>query len=108
MSVDLQQTLEMFLTLAGIFSRNMALTCLPDTIYLVGNIFRIIFDIIPAEKFLQGFQGTNQHSAMLKAMPVTLIRDTQVGLKGAVAYARHRERPARNRAVSGPTDRQGR
>jgi len=81
------QTLELFLNLAGIFSQNMALNCLPDNIYLVGNIFRLVFDIVPVEKFLKGFHSTTQHNALLNNIPITLILDTQVGLKGAVAFA---------------------
>ncbi len=80
-------TLELFLHLTGIFSRNMALCCLPDKLYLVGNIYRIVFDIIPVEFFLQGFHDTTQHHRLLKSISITLIKDTQIGLKGAVAYA---------------------
>ncbi len=81
------QSLELFLTLSGIFSRNMALNCLTENIFLVGNIFRTLFDIVPAEVFLRGFHDTTQHPSLLKAMSVILIKDTQVGLKGALAYA---------------------
>jgi len=84
---DEYQTLSLFLTLTGIFSRNMSLNCLPDNVYLVGNIFRLAFNIIPVEIFLQGFHDTTQHQSLLKAVPVTLITDTQIGLKGAIAFA---------------------
>lgn len=81
------QSLELLLTLTGIFSRNMALNCLTDNIYLVGNIFKIVFDIIPVEVFLRGFHNTTQHPSLLKDVSIILIKDTQVGLKGALAYA---------------------
>lgn len=81
------KSLELFLNLAGIFCQNMALNCLPDNIYLVGNIFKLVFEIVSVEAFLDGFHSTTQHKTLLNKIPITLIMDTQVGLKGAIAFA---------------------
>ena len=90
------QTVELFINLAGVFARNMALACLADEVYLVGNIFNILFDIVPVDivpgkPFLNGFHDTTQHQDLLRSVTIRLLRDRQTGLKAAAAYAMHRE-----------------
>ena len=81
------QVIKLFCTLAGVFSRNMAFSCLPRDIFLVGNIFEIAFNIVSVDHFLTGFHNTTQHKDILKNINITLVKDTQIGLKGAAAYA---------------------
>lgn len=79
---------DLFATLYGAEAGNLALRELAvGGIYVIGNIGR---HIVPArrELFLEGFKGKGRFSPLLASIPVAVVTDPLVGIRGALAIAR--------------------
>lgn len=82
------QAVDLFASLYGAQAGNIALRELAvGGVYVVGNIGK---QIIPArrELFLQGFRQKGRFEALLSSIPVAVVTDPLVGLRGALAIAR--------------------
>jgi glucokinase len=82
------QAVDLFASLYGAEAGNLALRELSvGGIYVIGNIGR---HIVPArrELFLEGFKGKGRFSTLLASIPVAVVTDPLVGIRGALAIAR--------------------
>ncbi len=83
-----RQVLELFLELLGVFSSNMAMVSLPfNGLYIAGGICPRIIPFIGTSDFLKGYYLGSEHAEILKNIPIYLVIDTEIGLKGAIAYS---------------------
>jgi glucokinase len=81
------QAVDLFATLYGAQAGNIVLRELAvGGIYVLGNIGR---NIIPArrERFLEGFTAKGRLSKLLSTVPVAVVTDPLVGIRGALAIA---------------------
>ena len=83
-----RQVLELFLELLGVFSRNMVMVSLPfNGLYIAGGICPRIIPRLGASAFIKGYYLGSEHAEILKNIPIYLVTDTEIGLKGAIAYS---------------------
>jgi glucokinase len=82
------QAVDLFARIYGAEAGNVALRELAlGGVYVVGNIGR---SIVPARReiFLEGFLGKGRFRDLLATIPVAVVNDPLVGLRGALAMAR--------------------
>jgi glucokinase len=82
------QAVDLFALLYGAEAGNLALRELAlGGVYVIGNIGR---HIVPArrELFVQGFLAKGRFGKLLSAVPIAVVGDPLVGLRGALALAR--------------------
>jgi glucokinase len=83
------QAVEMFVRIYGAQAGNLALTCLAaGGVYIAGGIAPRLRERIADGSFITAFRDKGPMKSLLTHYPVTLILDTQVGLKGAALVAR--------------------
>lgn len=84
-----RQAVELFCACYGTQAGNLALTCLATGgVYVAGGIAPRIRDIMAGGGFLRAFRDKAPMDAIMARIPVYLLLDTQLGLKGAVRVAR--------------------
>lgn len=82
------RALELFLRIYGSQAGNLALTCLAmGGVYIAGGIAPRLQQLFTQGAFLAAFHHKPPMAALLARMPVMLVLDTQVGLKGAALMA---------------------
>ncbi len=82
------RALDLFVAVYGVQAGNFALTCLATGgVYIAGGIAAKIQDCFARETFLAAFQDKGPMQQMMKAIPVRLVLNPQVGLKGAALVA---------------------
>lgn len=85
------RALDLFVSIYGSQAGNLALACLPyGGIYITGGIAPKIRARMEGEVFLQAFVNKAPMRELLQKIPVYLVLDAQVGLKGAVLVASRR------------------
>jgi glucokinase len=85
-----QQTLKYFSKIYARCVKNLALDILPTGgIYIAGGIAYKNQDILFNEDFLEEFYNTYQRTNLLKTIPIYLLTDLQIGLRGACFAAIH-------------------
>jgi glucokinase len=85
-----QQTLTLFSKIYARCAKNLALDILPTGgIYIAGGIANKNQDILFNEVFLEEFYNAYQRTNLLKTIPIFLLTDTQIGLRGACFAAVH-------------------
>ncbi|MGN2392216.1 glucokinase [Pelomicrobium sp. G1] len=78
------QALDLFVAVYGAFAGNVALAFLATGgVYLAGGIAPKILPRLTSAAFLEPFRAKGRFSALLAAMPVAVVLDEGVGLKGA-------------------------
>ncbi len=80
------RALTLFLSLYGAFAGDMALTCLPrGGVFLAGGIAAKVLPALQGSDsaFLTGFTAKGGHSALMPPLPVYVVTDAAVGLRGA-------------------------
>jgi glucokinase len=83
-----EQAVDLFARIYGAEASNVVLREMAvGGVYVVGNIGRII---VPArrELFLEGFLQKGRFRGLLETVPIAVITDPLVGLRGALAMAR--------------------
>lgn len=76
--------MDLFLSVYGAFVGNMALAVLPHGgIYIAGGIAAKIAAQLQSGKFLQAFLDKGRFTTMLQQMPVSVVLNTNIGLRGA-------------------------
>jgi glucokinase len=83
------QAVDLFARIYGAEASNVALRELAlGGIYVLGNIGKVI---VPArrELFLEGFLHKGRFRDLLATVPIAVVTDPLVGLRGALAMARH-------------------
>jgi glucokinase len=82
------ESLEMFVTAYGAEAGNLALRCLSTAgVYIGGGIAPKILPALRAPGFLDAFRSKAPMTALLDAMPVSVILNEQAGLLGAAVFA---------------------
>ncbi len=82
------RALDLFVAVYGVQASNFALTCLATGgVYIAGGIAAKIQDCFARETFLTAFQNKGPMQEMMKTIPVRLVLNPQVGLKGAALVA---------------------
>ena len=82
------KTMEMFVAAYGAETGNLALKILPyGGIYIAGGIAAKNLSLIKQGTFLKAFQDKGRMKPLMENMPIQMILDPQVGLKGSILYA---------------------
>jgi glucokinase len=82
------EALDLFSTLYGIEAGNLALKVLATGgIYVAGGIAPRILPKLTDGSFLRGFRFKGRHSDLMQSIPVHVITNPKVGLRGAAAHA---------------------
>ncbi|MCF6256774.1 MAG: glucokinase [Gammaproteobacteria bacterium] len=82
------RALDLFVAVYGVQAGNVALTCLATGgVYIAGGIAAKIQDCFSHGTFLTAFQNKGPMQEMMKTIPVKLVLNPQVGLKGAALVA---------------------
>jgi glucokinase len=81
-------TLNIFLTAYGAFAGDMAMAVLArGGVYLAGGIAAKLLPILPASPFLPAFNAKAEHADLVRRMPVAVVTDPALGLRGAACFA---------------------
>jgi len=82
------RALDLFMAVYGVQAGNFALNCMATGgVYIAGGIAAKIQDFFTRATFLAAFQNKGPMQQMMKTIPVTLVLNPQVGLKGAALVA---------------------
>jgi len=83
-----QQALRMFVKIYGSQAGNLALTCLATGgVYVAGGIAPKILPALTSGEFIDAFNEKSKMRDLLKAIPVSIVTDPNVGLLGTVGMA---------------------
>ncbi len=83
-----QAALELWLACLGAFAGDLALHWLArGGIYLAGGIAARLLPQVDRTPLLAAFAAKRQHAGLMAAMPLHLVTDQELGLKGALALA---------------------
>ena len=81
-------TLDIFLTAYGAFAGDMAMAVLArGGVYLAGGIAAKLLAILSASPFLPAFNAKAEHAGLVRFMPVSVVTDSSLGLRGAACLA---------------------
>lgn len=82
------QTLDLFTRLYGRVTGDLALASLPfGGVYLAGGIAPKLLDHLHNGPFIDGFRDKGPMSPLMRDIPVMIITDPTVGVRGAAVYA---------------------
>lgn len=82
------ETLNLFLTAYGAFAGDMAMAMLArGGVYLAGGIAAKLLPVLPASPFLSAFNAKAEHAALVRRLPVSVVTDPALGLRGAACLA---------------------
>jgi glucokinase len=85
---DAAKALAIFLASYGAFAGDMALACLArGGVFLAGGIAGKLLDLLPDSEFLGAFNAKAEHAAIAARMPVHVVTDPLLGLRGAMNLA---------------------
>ncbi len=83
-----ERALALFIEIYGGQAGNLALTCMAmGGVFIAGGIAPKIQSWMMNGRFLAAFQNKGSMSGLMRKMPVMLVTDPQVGLKGAARVA---------------------
>lgn len=81
-------TLNIFLSAYGAFAGDMAMAVLArGGVYLAGGIAAKLLPILSASPFLPAFNAKAEHAELVRRMPVAVVTDLSLGLRGAACLA---------------------
>lgn len=82
------RALDLFINAYGSFAGNIALTTLArGGVYIAGGIAPRIFSRMKEGGFMRAFAGKGTFTPLLSGIPVKVVMDPQVGLRGALRVA---------------------
>lgn len=82
------QALDMFIRLYGRVAGDLALATLPfGGVYLAGGIAPKLLDYLRNDQFMAAFRDKGPMRSLMSNIPVTIITDPTVGVRGAAVYA---------------------
>ncbi len=83
---DADRALEIFMAAYGAFAGDMALACLArGGVYLAGGIAGKLLDRLREGAFLPAFNAKAEHAAIAARMPIHVVDDPLLGLRGALS-----------------------
>lgn len=78
----------MFFSAYGAFAGDMALAVLArGGVYLAGGVTQRLLPLMMESGFLAAFNAKAEHAELVRGMPVKVVADAEVGLRGAAAAA---------------------
>jgi glucokinase len=81
-------TLDVFLSAYGAFAGDMAMAVLArGGVYFAGGIAAKLLPILPASPLLTAFNAKAEHADLVRRMPVAVVTDPSLGLRGAACLA---------------------
>lgn len=81
-------TLDVFLSAYGAFAGDMAMAALArGGVFLAGGIAAKLLPILAASPFLPAFGAKAEHANLARQMPVAVVTDPSLGLRGAAVLA---------------------
>jgi glucokinase len=81
-------TLDLFLSAYGAFAGDMAMAVLArGGVFLAGGIAARLLPVLPASPFLSVFNAKAEHADLVRRMPVAVVTDPSLGLRGAALLA---------------------
>lgn len=84
-----RHSIDIFIEAYGAFAGDMALAVMArGGVYLAGGIAAKILPLMRAGRFLASFGAKAEHAALAARMPVHVVTDPELGLKGAALMAR--------------------
>ncbi|WP_119344289.1 glucokinase [Facilibium subflavum] len=82
------RAVDIFIRVYGAVAGNMALATLPKQgLYIVGGIAPQLISQIQDGRFMKMFHDKGRMSGLMQEIPVYVVMNTDVGLKGAAVYA---------------------
>lgn len=82
------RSLDAFLAAYGAFAGDMAMAVMArGGVYLAGGIAGRLLPILPASSFLAAFNAKAEHADLVRRMPVAVVTDPSLGLRGAACLA---------------------
>jgi glucokinase len=82
------RSLNVFLAAYGAFTGDMAMTVLArGGVYLAGGIVAKLLPVLAASPFLTAFGAKAEHADLIRRMPVAVVTDPALGLRGAACLA---------------------
>ncbi|WP_006788388.1 glucokinase [Thiorhodospira sibirica] len=99
------KSLALFARIYGSLAGDLALSCLPfGGVYIAGGIAPKILPLLQEDnRFIQAFADKPPMTHLLTQMPVAVILDTAIGLRGAAHFAANLSRNASGNAELRPT-----
>jgi len=83
-----RQSIDMFLEFYGAIAGDMAMLALArGGVFLAGGIAPRLLPLFAASPFLAAFNAKAEHEVLARQMPVRVVADPQLGLKGAALLA---------------------
>ena len=83
-----KETIDIFMSIYGAQAGNFALTNLPyGGVHIAGGIAPKLINELKASDFLKSFKAKGRMSELMEKFPVSVIMDTEVGVKGAAVVA---------------------
>jgi glucokinase len=77
-------SLDVFLSAYGAYAGDMAMAVMArGGVYLAGGIAAKLLPILPASPFLAAFNAKAEHADLARRMPVAVVTDPSLGLRGA-------------------------
>jgi len=83
-----QASIDVFLAAYGAFAGDMAMAVMArGGVFLAGGIAAKLLPMLPGSPFLQAFNAKAEHAGLVLRMPVTVVTDPSLGLRGAALLA---------------------
>ncbi|MEM4366472.1 MAG: glucokinase, partial [Candidatus Woesearchaeota archaeon] len=87
-----RKAVQLFLSFYAREAANLALTAkATGGVYLVGTMINSLVDVLNKKDFIRAFVGKRKVSALLSKIPIFIVTDQELGLKGAVSFAKKLE-----------------
>ena len=83
------KVIDIFIRIYGAVVGNLALSTLPKQgMYIMGGLSPRLVDFIKQGTFMKVFLDKGRMSELIRSIPVFVVMDTNIGLKGATIYAK--------------------
>ncbi len=87
-----RRSVDLFLAAYGAFAGDMALTLLArGGVFLAGGVTQNLLSLMDAGVFMAAFKAKTEHATLACRMPVVVVKDAEIGLKGAALLAGQQE-----------------
>lgn len=83
------RAVDLFLAAYGAFAGDMAMAVMArGGVYLAGGIVAKLLPLLADSPFLERFNGKAEHAQLARQMPITIVTDPMLGLRGAAILAK--------------------
>lgn len=82
-----RRTVDLFFAAYGAYAGDMAMVVMASSgVYLAGGVTQKLLPLLRESGFLNAFNAKAEHAGLVGGMPVHVVTDPQVGLRGAAAW----------------------